>query len=68
MIVKLMNSPMSFKAWKTQYAHRVKLIAGVKTLASALEMLPHDDILEEAWRDGELPNDAADNEMTEWEE
>lgn len=60
--------PTKFEEWKTQYAHRVKLIAGVKTVQAAREMMPHDDILQDHWKAGELPNDVADNEMTDWDE
>jgi hypothetical protein len=62
------DHPMTFEAWKTQYAHRVMLIASVKRLADALEMLPDDVVLDEQWRAGDLPNECADAEMATWEE
>lgn len=61
---------MDFEAWKMQFRHRVALIAGVKKecFDETLHMIPHDDVLIEMWSEGELPNDAADNEMTDWDE
>ena len=59
---------MTFDDWKMQYAHRVRLMAGFKTVEYALENLPHDDILRDCWSAGELPNEAADAEMADWDE
>jgi len=58
---------MTFEDWKTQYAHRVKLMASYKTLDYAREAMPHDDILREQWEAGDDPNEAADSEMEGWE-
>lgn len=61
---------MTFDEWKLQYRHRIAMIAGVKKkcFAETLHMIPMDDVLIEMWHEGENPNDAADNEMTDWDE
>jgi hypothetical protein len=59
---------MTFEEWRNAYAHRVMLMARFKTLAFAMEHLPHNDILMDCWQAGENPNEAADEEMAGWEE
>jgi hypothetical protein len=63
-----MTDPMTFDEWITAYAHRVKLMAGFKTLDYAMEHIPNREILLESWEAGDNPNEAADEEMSEWEE
>jgi hypothetical protein len=58
----------TFEDWKTQYAHRVKLMARFRSLEFAREHLPHDDILREQWQASDDPNEAADTEMAGWRE
>jgi hypothetical protein len=57
---------MTFEDWKTEYAHRLKLVAGFKTVEFAREHMPHDDILKEFWETGFTPGEAVD-EM-DWDE
>lgn len=59
---------MTFEEWREQYAQRVRLMAGFKTLDFAKEHLPHNDILQDCWLAGENPHEAADEEMEGWEE
>lgn len=58
----------TFPDWKANYAHRVRLVAGIKTLEATMEMLPHDDILKDIFSHGTDPNDAACDEVASWEE
>jgi hypothetical protein len=62
------NQNTNFFDWKAQYAWRVKLMAGIKTIEAANGMLPHDDILREQWKAGDDPNDAASDEVGTWQE
>lgn len=61
---------LSFEDWKMQYRHRVALMAGIKPefFAETLNMIAEDEILQEQWRAGISANDAADEEMSYWEE
>lgn len=61
---------MTFEDWKLQYRHRVALVAGIKPgcFAETLNMIADDDCLREQWAAGENPNEAADEEMSEWTE
>lgn len=62
--------PMTFEDWKLAYRHRVALIAGVKheCFAETLNMIADDQCLMEEYQTGISANDAADNEMSCWEE
>lgn len=64
------SASLSFEDWKLQYRHRVALRAGIKPecFAETLHMIAEEEILREQWSDGVGPNDAADEEMSYWEE
>lgn len=61
---------MTFDEWKLQYRHRVALIAGIKPecFAETLNMIADDECLMENYQAGENPNEAADNEMSHWDD
>jgi len=65
-----MENAMTFEDWKLRYRHRVAIMAGVKPecFAETLNMIAEDDILQEQWKSGDNPNEAADEEMSYWTE